>query len=376
MNSISIDPGDRLYKLFNVTKSTDDFQWIFISEHALTQIINGHSTLDSCVVERLNTDRASRLIVSSILEIVGSEYPSECKTLFENLNIDLQQIHIVVATEPQQQMFNAAVPEFKVSVFNYWEYITPFVVRSWPFQRSNALPQKRFLYLNRRCSPDRALIFYRLWKDLEFQNNSHASMHRGAYWDRRIDEEQYFQNCMNGLKHLPYFEKIKKFYNRITLPVLQNNQEAYDYDFFGDRNNQLLSFYKNSSVSVIVESHPNHPAAAFMPTEKLYRSLATGQPFVVFGVQHYYQNLQAQGYKFSSIPEFDSVEDLCTRAEQFADHVKKLARSSESDWNRFLSRELVYAKHNLKVLKQREHQRSQQFHPELSQWLKPAPGRI
>jgi hypothetical protein len=376
MNSISIDPGDRLYKLFDVTESTDDFQWIFISEHALTQIINGHSTLDSRVVERLTTDRSSRLIVSSILEIVGPEYPLKCKTLFESLNITLQQIHIVVATEPQQQMFKTAVSEFKVSVFNYWEYITPFVVRSWPFQRSNALPQKRFLYINRRCSPDRALIFYKLWKDLEFQNNSHASMHKGAYWDRKINEEQHFQNCMNGLKHLPYFEKIKKFYNRITLPVLQNNQEAYDYDFFGDRNNQLLSFYKNSSVSVIVESHPNHPAAAFMPTEKLYRSLATGQPFVVFGVQHYYRNLQAQGYKFSSIPKFDGVEDLCTRAEQFADHVKKLARSSETDWNRFLSRELVYAKHNLKVLKQRKHQRSQQFHPELSQWLKPAPGRI
>jgi predicted metal-dependent peptidase len=70
------------------------------------------------------------------------------------------------------------------------------------------------------------------------------------------------------------------------------------------------------------------------------------------------------------------VEDLCTRAEQFADHVKKLARSSESDWNRFLTRELGYAKHNLKVLKQRNHQRSQQFHPELRQWLKSTLGRI
>lgn len=371
MNYISVDPGDRLYKLFDVTQCNDQFQWVFISEYRLTRIIDGVDQFDPKIVQRLTKDRSSRLVISSILEIIGPEYAVRARTLFEELNINLNQIHFVVVTELQRQMILESVPEFQVSVFNYWEHLTPYVTGSWNQRSITPLPKKKFLYLNRRCSPDRAYIFYQLWNHSDFREHAHASMHRGVYWDRNVDAEQHFQQCMAGLAHLKKFKKILKFYNSTELPRLNHTAEAYDYDFFGDRDNDLASYYKNTDISIVVESHPHHPQRAFMPTEKLYRSIAAGQPFIAFGVQNYYRNLAAQGYRFPEIPKYDSIEDIYTRADEFVKYVIGCL----NNWEKYLTRQQGYAQHNLSVLKKRTQNFAKLFHPELQQHLKPKPGR-
>jgi len=379
MQYISLDPSDRLHKIFHATASDSDFQCVFISESLLHRKIHSQEPIfDPAVLKKLTQDRSTIIIISSITEIIDSNFVRNCKQQFEQLDINLSRVHFVVVSDPQKRMVQNAVPEFKVSVFNYWQHLTPYVVRSWKFQTADPIAQKRFLYLNRRCSSDRAYIFYNLWRDSAVQNNTHASMHRGIYWDRTIDAETYFQQCIGGLQSHPDFEKIKKFYSKTTLPVLQKNLQAYDYDFFGEFDKTLMSFYKNSSVSIVVESHPHHAATAFMPTEKLYRSIATGQPFVVFGVQNYYQNLQAQGYQFAEIPCYDSEPDLYIRAKMFAKYVKKLANSSTSEWNRYLTQAHRYTQYNQDILKQRNQHssRCRDFDPQLQQWLKTDLNRV
>jgi hypothetical protein len=115
-----------------------------------------------------------------------------------------------------------------------------------------------------------------------------------------------------------------------------------------------------------------------MPTEKLYRSIAAAQPFVVFGVQNYYQNLQAQGYQFAEIPCYDSEPDLYIRAKMFAKYVKKLANSSTSEWNRYLAQAQRYAQYNQDILKQRNqhNSRCRDLDPQLQQWLRTDLNRV
>ena len=379
MQYISLDPSDRLHKIFHATAADSDFRCVFITERLLhRKIHNCEPIFDPAVLKKLTQDRSTIIIVSSITEIIDSNFVRNCKQQFEQLDIDLSQMHFVVVSDPQKRMVQNIVPEFKVSVFNYWQHFTPYIVRSWKFQTADPIPQKKFLYLNRRCSSDRAYIFYNLWRDSAVRNNTHASMHRGIYWDRSVDPETHFQQCLLGLQSQPDFEKIKKFYNKTTLPVLQQHVDAYDHDFFGDRDNTLMSFYKNSSVSIVVESHPQHAATAFMPTEKLYRSIAAAQPFVVFGVQNYYQNLQAQGYQFAEIPCYDSEPDLYVRAKMFAKYVKKLANSSTSEWNQYLAQAQRYAQYNQDILKQRNqhNSRCRDLDPQLQQWLRTDLNRV
>lgn len=372
MNYISVDPGDRLYRLFDITHNSQQFDWIFISEYRLTRIVNGVDRFDSAILERLTADRSTRLIISSILEIIGADYAPGVRTLFEELNINLSQVHFVVVTEPQRQMIQQSVEEFSVSVFNYWEHLTPHIVNTWQNQTTLPLDKKKFLYLNRRCSSDRAYIFYQLWNNTEFRRETYASMHRGVYWGRPENVEQHFQQCMIGLAHLKKFKKIQKFYQKTELPRLNHQQDAWDYDFLGDQDSDLASYYKNTLVSVIVESHPHHPPCAFMPTEKLYRSLAAGQPFIVFGVQNYYRNLHAQGYRFAEIPKYDSEPDLFARADLFAKYVLDYSKR----WDTFADKQMKYALHNQQVLKKRVENFPQNFHPELQPFLRPNPGRI
>lgn len=380
MYYVSLDSHNRIINLFDIEPSNSDFNWAFVGEHLLTRICRGEAELESGVVEKLNSDPAARLIVSSVIEVIHPDYPQQYEQLFDRLGINPDQVHFIVVSNPQRQMLQQLIPRFKnVSVFNYWEYITPCTVEEWKdFTVDTRVEPKRFLYLNRRLSTDRAFIFYKLWNSEEFKNNCHASMHTGVYWDRSIDAAEHFENTVQQLVRDTGLEKIKKFYKRTELPqLITARTEAYDYDFFGYEHNELYSHYAQTEMSIVADSHPQHHSTGFMPTEKFYRSVAAGQPLLVFGVQHYYKNLFRQGYRFSSIPAWDSEPNLYRRAEQFADHVISLAQ--RSDWTEYIQREQKYAQHNRAVLARRNSRNSvaTDFHPELRAQLKPIlPGEI
>ena len=357
---------------FNIEYSEDQFAWAFVSEHEIeNKTRNNLELFKPTILERLRKNNQTRLIITFATELTSAGAVENYKKLLTQNRIPLERVHFIAITEPQKIMVQNTAPEFKVSVFNYWEYVTASMVKAWPATVETALEHKRFLYLNRRFTESRALIYYRLCKDQQFMENSHVSMHRGSYWRGGVDPNHYRIVLRAGFCNHPEYPDLINFYtNNPPLPKTQTNVDPDAYDFMGYENTAIVQLHKQTDLNIIVESHPSHTADGFMPTEKTYRAIAAGQPFVTFGTPGFYSNLANQGYRLQ-IPEFDHIEDTFQRAEQFVQHVRQIAQIKK--WKHYIAEQKQLAEYNRNLLYRRvaKKQIVKNFHSELVKHMNP-----
>ena len=357
---------------FNIEYSQDQFAWAFVSEHEIeNKTRNNLELFKPTILERLRENNQTRLIITFATELTSAGAVENYKKLLTQNRIPLERVHFIAITEPQKIMVQNTAPEFKVSVFNYWEYVTASMVKAWPATVETDLEHKRFLYLNRRFTETRALIYYRLCKDQQFMENSHVSMHRGSYWQGSIDHNHYRIVLRAGFCNHPEYRDLINFYtNNPSLPKTQTEVNPQDYDFMGYENTAIVQLHKQTDLNIVVESHPTHTADGFMPTEKTYRSIAVGQPFVVFGTPGFYGNLVNQGYRLQ-IPEFDHIEDTFQRLEQFVQHVQQIAQIKK--WKHYIAEQKQLTEYNRNLLYRRvaKKQIVKNFHSELVKHMNP-----
>lgn len=357
---------------FNIEFSEDQFAWAFISEHELeNKTRNNLDLFKPTILKRLRENNQTRLIITFTTEVTSAGAVENFKKMLTQNRIPLERVHFIAITEPQKIMVENTAPEFKVSVFNYWEYATASIVKEWPTTVETALEHKRFLYLNRRFTETRALIYYRLCKDQKFMENSHVSMHRENYWQSVVDPDYYLHELQIAFKNHPEYQDLINFYNNNQqLPRIQTDVDPVAYDIMGYNNTAIVQLHKQTDLNIIVESHPNTTADLFMPTEKTYRSLATGQPFVVFGTPGFYRNLVNQGYRLP-IPDYDSTENTVQRAEQFVQHVRQIAQIKK--WKHYIAEQKQLAEYNRNLLYRRvaKKQIVKNFHSELVKHMNP-----
>lgn len=358
-------------KFFQLTFDQDRFTFAFISELELDRKIrNQIKIFNPEILNRLVENTDTRLVITSTTEIASPESLNDFKDKLIQEQIPLNRVHFIAVSEIQKTLVENTVPAFMTSVFNHWEYVTAIAVKKWSTKIETALPHKKFLYLNRRFTLERGYVFYNLWQDKKFVENVHASMHTGQYWQEVVDINYYRRCLKEHAQYYPQWQEMLHFYDKIkyTLPRLEP-QDPKKYDIFGIENNTIAQAFKKTDVSIIVESHPIHGSYGFMPTEKTYRAIAGGQPFIVLSVEHYYKNLVDQGYLLD-IPEFDNVDTIVERAEQFVEYIKQLL--DDKNWKRFLKKQRDYTEHNKNNLYRRVLKKEvvKRFHPELAQHVR------
>ena len=355
---------------FNLEFSEDQFAWAFVSEHEIeNKTRNDLELFKPHIITRLRKNNQTRLIITFASEITSALSVENYKKLLINNRIPLERVHFIAVSEPQRNLVKSIVPEFKFSVFNYWEYAAAAYVKAWPDTVETNLEHKRFLYLNRRFTETRALIYYRLCKDQQLMNNAHVSMHRGSYWPGGIDLDHHQVALQNGFSNHPEYWDLVNFYNNQPLPRIQNDVDPQDYDYTGHDDTAIVQLHRQTDLNIIVESHPSMVADGFMPTEKTMRSIAVGQPFVTFATPGFYRNLVNQGYKLQ-IPEFDSEEDTFQRAEQFVQHVQQIAQIKK--WKHYIAEQKQLAQYNKYMLYRRvaKKQIVKNLHSELAEHIK------
>lgn len=272
-------------------------------------------------IDHLVKDTSSRLILYCGSEIVGIEGLQHYIDLVLSWGIQPCQLHYILCSVPQAEAARAYNPNIKVSVFHQWEMYCAAKTQRWT---NSFEPQKHWLYLNRRSSPERLTLAYYLLNQPDFVASADYSLHPAIYWSNltKTEELEHHRRVLEGVP-----DQIRKGIKRwiMTNPwrtiAAPEQRDPYRYHLFESHTEQL---FKGAAISLVTESHPYHQYNEYMPTEKIFRPIAAGRPFLVLGTQNYLKNLQQQGYQtFGNIwdESYDTEQDLWLRLEQLRDTV-------------------------------------------------------
>lgn len=106
----------------------------------------------------------------------------------------------------------------------------------------------------------------------------------------------------------------------------------------------LSKLYRDTYFSLITEVNYNFPYS--LRSEKIYKPLLAGHPFIVVSSKGYYKDLRKQGYKtFDGLIDesFDDIDDDDERLTKISDSVEKLL---DSDLDQFLRESKPICEHN------------------------------
>jgi hypothetical protein len=307
---------------------------------------------DKKIPDQFLSLKSNLLIIQADLESIHA-YSHKTKTILEQLNNHsaASQIHLLVNSNIQKMHILKQFARLNVSLFNTWEIYTRHNLKHANINKN--YEQRRFLYLNRRCSPERLYLFNLLWRNNLFKQQSYSSFNRSVYWSYEFEENQYYQNTLqetqdrSGLKTSITVDQFP------SLPTYFSNQDPYLYDMY-DQN--LQSAYSHTSISIITESNPAHNQEQFFPTEKTFRAIALKHPFITYAQTNFYKNLKEFGYQtFDSIwnEGFDKAIDPWKRARKINKIVTQLTAMSDVDFENLVNQTKSITEHNYKTFLKR-----------------------
>lgn len=214
---------------------------------------------------------------------------------------------------------------------NYYLDIT---VSSWntlcSLRHFDAVTEQRdrpytFLMLNKRNRYHRTYLIDKLLK------NSSLDRALWSYIDHGVMLPSRIPDYLNGLKHN-------------TIDSLTNNE----YQCLWKDGTINSDLYLNTYFSVITECNYLYVEQYF--TEKIFKPILMGHPFIVVANKHYYKFLHNNGFKtFNTIVDesFDNIDDNDTRFDRIADIILDL---SKSNLNEFLQKAKPICEYNRELL--------------------------
>ena len=120
-------------------------------------------------------------------------------------------------------------------------------------------------------------------------------------------------------------KKYADYFNQ-GITEISINQTAHDLSWpDGVLNMPLLT---DTYFSVVTETNYDLPMREF--TEKIYKTILAGHPFIAVSCKGYYRYLHQEGYQtFGEFIDesFDDIDDLDQRLEKIADEIQKLCNS-------------------------------------------------
>jgi hypothetical protein len=148
---------------------------------------------------------------------------------------------------------------------------------------------------------------------------------------------------------------------------------------------ELYEALSTSAINVVIESHfdpfwnfqghrklisPEEFSPAF-PTEKVYKAIGCGRPFIMFTTPYFLKEFKQLGFKTFSpfIDEtYDSIEDNVKRLNAIVEEIKRLSNLKQDVFDTIIKECEEIARHNYKILD--EHQNDLKLENKF-QWIAP-----
>lgn len=226
--------------------------------------------------------------------------------------------------------------------------------------------RKRFLFLNRRYSSDRAYLYMHFHK-LNMLDSMHCTFRLdNIYNDNLVTLDRVIKDIEKT--HNTFEKEVIDYIksNNIQLPhtVKTNNSmyktdhmQSYLYAFWN------LAAHNSTDINIITETFKYHKEDAyyrplFFITEKTYRTILMKQPFILFSNPYALKYLRNSGYKTFSpfIDEsYDDIENLAERQNAIIQEVQRLHNMDEDEFNQILAKCKAISEYNYNHLMQREY---------------------
>lgn len=271
-------------------------------------------------------------------------------------HIPENRIIFQLGTECQLAYFKKFYPNLtNCMIFNYWEYWTRAKLECIEKVEHNPEHQQRFLFMNRRNYANRMYMFGLLWSSESFRNNSYTSFNPGNYW--APDDNRNHKLMLTALlSDIKADSGVREVFGKFILPQLPerySSNDPYQYSMF---DKSLLQAYADTHINIIVESNAYSIDQQFFPTEKLYRAIGTGSPFMVYAQPNYYQNLKTMGYQtYEEIlgETHDSISDDLARARSLASAVLRLSDLDHKQFRKLVKQTSDIVAHNQYIFTER-----------------------
>lgn len=224
-----------------------------------------------------------------------------------------------------------------------------------PTRNSDTLKPYRFLNLNRRLRYHRLLLNVYL----EFENLNHYGYitwpddHDRYYYDMFYAPGNYFAE----IRHNTFFEEFITRQKQLK----GNYFDSYESDQDGNMSCQFyeaLKFYDQADFEIINETHQNNIGPIVFLTEKTFRSLFAGIPFMLLGNPGSLRILHRLGYKTYPMlfdEKYNDKVSQLTSISLIVSEVKKFCNSN-AHTNPFNTPEVLETiKHNQTVFWNKNH---------------------
>jgi hypothetical protein len=229
---------------------------------------------------------------------------------------------------------------------------------------------KHFIFLNRRYSDDRFLLFlyimYKNYSDrcyLSFL--SQPPLGSLNQIDRLVESMDLFDSSFPGTTR--FMQE-----SGLTLPIEMDGGKN-DIDWAG--NSGIMNEINDSYFFIINESICDSSDYLFI-SEKTYKAIRHGMPFLLFGSKGILTHLHNLGFKtfHPFIDEsYDHEQDYARRLNLFIKEIDRLCRLSSSEIKQLYGKILPAVRHNIEHLKKTE--KISLLENEINRLVTPAPSQ-
>ena len=219
---------------------------------------------------------------------------------------------------------------------------------------SYELKDKIFLCYNRRPAPHRCQLVSLMNKH-NLLKNSFVSLNR--------------QQAENTILYDTFLRDSQKQEFLSFLPANDLNIDPWEVN--SPHNSEYVKYARHharSMISIVTETHWYEPELTF--TEKIYRPISFGHPFIVVGQVGYLKKLREIGFKtFSDVinESYDEIVNPHMRLAAIVEEMRKIYSLDDNSRKRMLEKMYDVAQENLEIFHKKEFTKKTSFYSFLNE---------
>ena len=335
-----------------------DFYFLQLSNDRCLDVFDLDKVLTNKIVKDLQ-DKKYYLVIDNSLEYFVSLIEKIYTNIIDAYNIPLEQV-IFLSSIPNIEYYvnNTAKKLGKSPIKCEWFSLFEVVGKEALEQLGDYvnLPKrikfydKKFLNLNRRWRLHRPLLVT-LLRDRGLLNEGFISMARA-------------DDGLNWHTVIPKLQRMYSHHTEISKVLQRNNDISSLPDMYLDTSdlvtnraiheNTVNNFYEQTYFSVITET-TYHEDIPFL-SEKVFKAIAMGHPFILVSAPNTLQYLRELGYKtfHPMIDEkYDTITNHGDRMLYIVNEIERLCNMDRSELKKWLKSARFIAKHNMRILNSR-----------------------
>ena len=335
-----------------------DFFFMQLSNDKCLDVFDLDEILTAEVVEDLKNKKYF-LVIDNSLEYFVSQIESIYTKIIDVYNIPEEQV-IFLSSIPNIEYYvnytakRLGKPSIKCEWFSLFEVVGKEALENKGdyvnLPKSMKVYDKKFLNLNRRWRLHRPLLVT-LLRDKGLLHEGHISLAKsddGGNWSTSLNKLQRMYATNDEISKI-----IHRNLDIVSLPDmyldtgdLVTNRAMHE--------NSVNKYYEQTYFSVITETtyHENIPFLS----EKVFKAIAMGHPFILVSAPNTLQYLKELGYKtfHPMIDEkYDTITDHGERMLYIVKEIERLCNMDRSNLKKWLKSARFVAKHNMRILNNR-----------------------